>query len=463
MSRFSGKTIAIVGLSVEGRDTLEYFKHQDCALICVDQHTSQQLQELSETYVNDSTTFFFGSDYLEYITNADIIVCTPGISPRTPELVRANEQGREVTSATQLFFQFCKAPIIGVTGTKGKGTTSTLIYEMLKKKYTNVFLGGNVGKPLLSKVDTITTNDWVVLELSSFQLEQLQMSPHIAVVLRITQDHLANFDKNATNFHPTREAYVEAKSHIVRYQKSGDIAIVNDDDETAKSFSQYTPATILRFNRYQTAADCYVDHHAVFVHVQDEIKQVCTKEDIHVRGDHNLENIAAATLAALSAGVSYEEIVSAVKDFQGLEHRLEFVRSIHDVSYYNDSFSTIPETTIAAIESFDEPKILILGGSEKMSDFAEMGRKITDPSSQVTGVVVIGQMTKRIITALHDASYKGKIMSGCVNMHEIVKKASLMAAPGTVVILTPACASFDMFNNYKERGELFKHEVQSLS
>ena len=143
MSRFSGKTIAIVGLSVEGRDTLEYFKHQDCALICVDQHTSQQLQELSETYVNDSTTFFFGSDYLEYITNADIIVCTPGISPRTPELVRANEQGREVTSATQLFFQFCKAPIIGVTGTKGKGTTSTLIYEMLKKKYTNVFLGGN--------------------------------------------------------------------------------------------------------------------------------------------------------------------------------------------------------------------------------------------------------------------------------------------------------------------------------
>ncbi|EKD67083.1 MAG: UDP-N-acetylmuramoylalanine-D-glutamate ligase, partial [uncultured bacterium] len=366
------------------------------------------------------------------------------------------------TSATQLFFQFCKAPIIGVTGTKGKGTTSTLIYEMLKKKYAHVYLGGNVGKPLLSQVDTITASDWVVLELSSFQLEQMSTSPHIAVVLRITQDHLANFDKNATNFHPTRAAYVEAKSHIVRYQKSGDIAIVNDDDETAKSFSSLTPAKIFRFNRY-AKSDSYVDNHNVYVIEKETKKIICRASDIKIRGDHNLENIAAATLAALSAGVSYEDIVFAVKDFQGLEHRLEFVKSIHDVSYYNDSFSTIPETTIAAIESFDEPKILILGGSEKKSDFTEMGRKIAAPSSQVIGVIIIGHMTERITKALHDASYKGNIISGCVNMHEIVKKASSIAVPGTVVILTPACASFDMFNNYKERGILFKNEVQSLS
>ena len=461
MSRFSGKTIAIVGLSVEGRDTIEYFRHKECTLICVDQHDTKQLRELSDTYAGDSISFYFGNDYLKHITSADCVVCTPGISPRTPELLSMKQKGKEITSATQLFFELCIAPIIGVTGTKGKGTTGTLIYEMLGKKYPHVYLGGNVGKPLLSQVDTMTPTDWVVLELSSFQLEQLSISPHIAVVLRITQDHLANFDKNATNFHPTREAYVEAKSHIVRYQTAGDIVIVNDDDETAKSFTALTPATVYRFNRYHKTADSYVDHHAVFAKIAGVVKQICTKETVHLKGDHNLENIAAATLAALSAGVSYEDIVDAVKDFQGLEHRLEFVGIVHDISYYNDSFSTIPETTIAAIESFDEPKVLILGGSEKMSDFTQMGKNIA--ASNVIGVVVIGQMTERITQALHTAAYTGKIITGCTDMHDIVQKALTLALPGSVVLLSPACASFDMFTNYKERGTLFKHEVHALT
>lgn len=460
MSRFTGKTIAIVGLSIEGRDTLKYFCHQDCKLICVDQHESNQLQELSRAYTNDAISFYFGNDYLKHLAKADIIVCTPGISPRTPELVQAKQQDREVTSATQLFFELCIAPIIGVTGTKGKGTTCTLIYEMLRKKYKRVFLGGNVGKPLLSIVDKMTSSDWVVLELSSFQLEFLKKSPHIAVVLRITQDHLANFDKNATNFHPTREAYVEAKSHIVRHQTARDIVIVNDNDVTAKNFSSLTPARILRFNRY-AKADSYVDNHIVYVIEKETKKIICRASDIKIRGDHNLENIAAATLAALSAGVSYEDIVGAVQSFQGLEHRLEFVCEVHAVSYYNDSFSTIPETTIAAVESFEGPKVLILGGSEKMSDFTEMGKRMA--ATNVIGVIVVGQMTKRIITSLHDASYKGKIITGCTTMHEIVEKASSIASPGSVVILSPACASFDMFNNYKERGALFKHEVHALT
>lgn len=453
--------MAIVGLSVEGRDTLEYFRHIDCRVICVDQHDTKQLQELSRTYVNESISFYLGNDYLEHIKNADYVICTPGISPRTPELLVMKKQGKIVTSATQLFFEMCKAPIIGVTGTKGKGTTCTLIYEMLKKKYEHVYLGGNVGTPLLSQVETITASDWVVFELSSFQLEPLTSSPHIAVVLRITQDHLANFDKNATNFHLTRKEYVEAKSHIVRHQKAGDIAIVNDNDETARSFASLTPGAIFRFNRYQTTADSYVDHHAVFAKIGGVVKQICTKETIYLKGDHNLENIAAATLAAIAAGVSYEDIVEAVRVFQGLEHRIEFVCEVNGVSYYDDSFSTIPETTIAAIESFDEPKVLILGGSEKMSDFTHMGRIIA--TSNVIGVVVIGQMTGRIVKALHDASYNGEIISGCTNMHDIVQKASTLATAGSVVILSPACASFDMFNNYKERGTLFQHEVHSLS
>jgi UDP-N-acetylmuramoylalanine--D-glutamate ligase len=461
MSRFSGKTVAIVGLSVEGRDTLEYFRHQDCTLICVDQKETKETHALSDAYAGSGISFYFGNEYLEHITDADCIVCTPGISPRTEALVKARLRKTEITSSIQLFFELCKGTIIGVTGTKGKGTTSTLIYEMLRKKYAHVFLGGNVGIPLLSKVDEIASDDWVVLELSSFQLEYLRMSPHIAVILRITQDHLANFDKNATNFHATREAYVEAKSQIVRHQRATDVAIINDDDETARSFVDLTPAKIIRFNRYQTNADSYVDHHAVFANIDGVVKEICTRENIHLKGDHNLENIAAATLAAISAGVSYQDIVKAVKNFQGLEHRLEFVKTVAGVSYYDDSFSTVPETTIAAVESFEEPKVLILGGSEKMSDFTDMGKKIA--SANVIGVVVIGQMTKRITDCLTNASYKGKVLTGSTTMHEIVKQASSIAPPGSVVLLSPACASFDMFNNYKERGTLFQHEVHALT
>jgi len=460
MSRFSGKKIAIIGLSVEGRDTIEYFSHKDCTVICVDQHETKDLKSLSRMYDNNSISFHFGKDYLNHIADADIIVCTPGLSPRTHAIREAKNRGIEITSSTQLFFELCKATIIGVTGTKGKGTTSTLIFEILKKKYEHVYLGGNVGKPLLSHVDSMKSSDWVVLELSSFQLEGITYSPHIAVVLRITQDHLANFDKNATNFHPTREAYVEAKSHIVRHQTATDVTVVNDDDETARSFTLHTPAKILTFNRFKTTADSYVDHHTVFAHFGNEIREICSKDTIHLKGDHNLENIAAATLAAKSAGISYEDIVSAVQSFQGLEHRLEFVRTIGGISYYDDSFSTVPETTIAAIEAFEEPKVLVLGGSENMSNFENMAKKIA--ISNCIGVVVIGQMTTRITEALHNASYKGKVITGCVSMKEIVKAALSIAQPGTVVLLTPACASFDMFNNYKERGVLFKHEVQNL-
>ncbi len=452
MQTFKHKRVAILGLSTEGLDTAKFFRRVGAHIICCDRRTKEELGETYQKLVPITSRFQLGAGYLNDLERFDVIVRTPGMSPRLPEL-----RGKNITSATKLFFSLCPAPIIGVTGTKGKGTTSTLIAQMLEEDGKKVWLGGNVGVPLLSKVTSIKREDFVVLELSSFQLEDLKQSPHIAVVLRTTQEHLVNQDKLASNYHETREAYVEAKKSIVRYQTKEDIAILNADDPTARSFASETPGQVLYFSRMDFSVAAHVKDHTVYL----AENKICSLSDINLRGEHNLDNIAAASLAALSSGASLTAIRKAAIAFEGLEHRLETVRTVDGVLYINDSFSTVPETAIAALESFTQPIILIAGGSEKGSDFTELGKVIAAKNVRV--LVAIGAMTDRIVTAVKRAGYKGKIITGCRSMHEVVDIAAREANPDNVVLLSPACASFDMFSNYKERGKQFKHEVSLLS
>lgn len=456
MHTFKGKTVAILGLSVEGLDSIKFFVGEGADIWCCDRRSKEELTgTLSgiEKYVRG---FQLGTGYLDNLERFDFVVRTPGMNLRLPELIRLQRLRKEITSSTKLFFALCKAPIIGVTGTKGKGTTATLISEILKTDERKTWLGGNVGVPLLSRVRDMKSTDWVVLELSSFQLEDLKESPHIAVVLRTTQEHLANQDKLATNFHESRAAYVEAKKSIIRYQTTDDFAILNSDDQTAHSFSSDTDAHVLYFSRNDWSVAAYVKHEAVYV--GDE--KICSLSGIKLRGLHNLDNIAAASLAAVTAGVSIRSIRETVKLFKGLEHRLETVRKVGGVEYINDTFSTVPETAIAALESFTEPIILIAGGSEKGSDFTELG--IVIAKRRVKTLIAIGLMTDRIVTAVKNAGFKGKIITGLRSMHDIVRSARKEAVAGDVVLLSPACASFDMFTNYKERGKQFKHEVSLL-
>ncbi len=460
MTNFRGKKVAILGLSVEGLDSVKFFVGEGAKVTCLDRRNLSDLGETYQQLTHYPVTFQLGEHYLDRLDEYEVIVRTPGMSPRLPQLVAWQKSGREMTSSTKLFFELCKAPIIGVTGTKGKGTTSTLIYEMLKAAKKNAYLGGNVGTPLLSRVREIKPSDLVVLELSSFQTEDLKKSPHIAVVLRTTQEHLANFDRLATNFHSSREAYVEAKKSIVRYQKNRDYAVLNADDPTSSSFAKETPAKVYYFSRWGKSVDAYVTEGSVYLHWQGKKELICQKDEIKLRGEHNLENIAAAALVARLAGVDISSIRGVARVFPGLVHRLELVRSVKGVDYYDDSFSTVPETTIAAVTSFSEPIILIVGGSEKGSDFTEMGAVIT--KSSVKDVIVIGAMTQRIIKALRQAHFSGSIITGCRNMHEVVQKASKLSERGDVVLLSPACASFDMFKNYKERGNQFEYEVSLL-
>jgi UDP-N-acetylmuramoylalanine--D-glutamate ligase len=459
MPSYKNIKVAILGLSVEGIDSAVFFAHEQAHVTCCDRRTESELGDTYAKLQNLTSDFRFGPGYLSDLTGFNLIVRTPGMAMRTLELEEVKSRGIQITSLTKLFFEHCKAPIIGVTGTKGKGTTCTLLYEMLKKDGKRVWLGGNVGTPLLSKVREIKPTDFVILELSSFQLEDLTKSPHIAVVLRITQEHLANFDPLATNYHLSRNTYIEAKKSIVRYQGNTDIVILNADDATSSSFSKETKGHVFYFSR-SNKADAFVKDKTVYLRTKNKQEKICHSSEIKLLGVHNLEDIAAAALAGSIAGIRTSSIRVVAKEFQGLEHRLELVRTFNSVAYYNDSFSTIPETTIAAIESFERPIILIVGGSEKGSDYTELGRKIAQ--SKIKTLVVIGAMTKRIVDAVKKGGFTGEIVSGLTSMHEIVCECAKRALSGDIVLLSPACASFDMFKNYKERGLLFKHEISLL-
>ncbi|HCM82901.1 MAG: UDP-N-acetylmuramoylalanine-D-glutamate ligase [Microgenomates group bacterium GW2011_GWC1_43_11] len=459
MERLKGKRVALVGLSKEGQDALKFFLSLGNTVLCADRREKDAFFSEYPQLKNEPVTWSFGPAYLSDLGNADIIVRTSGMALSTPELQEAKKSGKELTSSTKLFFEFSKAPIIGVTGTKGKGTTSTLLYEILKKAGKTVYLGGNIGIPLLSTVSSITPDHWVVLELSSFQLEDLTMSPHIAIVLTITQDHLANYDPLATNFHTSREAYVEAKKQIVCHQGISDIAILHADDPTSLFFAHETPAKKYFYGK-KPNADAIIEGSEVMLNAGKRKEKIVSLSELQLLGAHNLENVGAAVLGAYVVGVPMDIIKNVVRTFQGLPHRLEKVGEKHGVTFINDSFSTTPETTIAAIHAFNKPIICILGGSEKGSDFTAMGTVIA--KSPVKKAIVVGQMTNRIIKALESAGFEGDTVTGLTSMHDMVKEAVGNAKAGDVVLLSPACASFDLFKNYKERGNQFTYEVSLL-
>lgn len=402
MGEFKDKKVAVLGLGLDTQDVIPWLEKQGAKLTI-----------LAEPF-GDLTKF-------------DVLVRSPGVYRYRPEIMAAERAGAEITSSTKLFFQISPTKnIIGVTGTKGKGTTSTLIYEILKADGRDVYLGGNIGTPVFGFLDKLTAESWVVLELSSFQLIDLKVSPHIAVVLMVTSDHL--------DWHVGPEEYVGAKSTITQYQMPNDYVIANKDYENSRKIGEMGGGRKIWISRSDWT------------------------KSLRIRGEHNKENMAAAAAVAQVIGIRSSVIDRVAREFMGLEHRLEEVATVDGVTYFDDSISTVPETTMAAIDAFAEPKLLILGGSEKGSDFSELGRKISKCKS-VKSVIVIGQMAERIKQAIGAGT---KIVEGAKDMRQIVGQARAMARPGDVVLLSPAAASFDMFKSYKDRGEQFRVEVNSL-
>lgn len=389
-----------------------------------------------------------GPDAFQQI-DVEVLFRSPGITPDRPEVVAAKQAGVMITSQVKLFFELCPATIVGVTGSKGKGTTSTLIARMVAAGRPDavVHLAGNIEKDPFEFLDTLRPHDVVVLELSSFQLVDLDRSPHIAVVLGITADHL--------EYHKTQPAYAEAKSAIVRYQRPSDHAVLFAENSDSLRFAELTRAQV-----HYTSIDAGIDDGvtvrdgAFLRYVPGTAPEVVAQvSDVQLRGRHNLGNAAAAIAAAKLLGVDNEAIGQALRGFTGLPHRIQKVYEAGGVAWYDDSIATNPGSAVAAIRSFAEPIILVAGGSDKGLDYSELGQAIA--SSNVKYVLLIGQTAQAIAAAAqsHDAPAERIMVAGTLDV--AVREAARLAVAGDIVLLSPASASFDQFPNYKVRGDQF--------
>lgn len=409
--------VAIIGYGVEGKSAEAYWRAKgDEVTIC---------------------------DTDSDLTGYDLLVRSPGVHPsKLPE-------GAKVTSVTNEFMAVCPAPIIGVTGTKGKGTTSSLIAEMLKAAGKTVHLGGNIGVPALDLLPQIQSDVIVVLELSSFQLMDAKKSPHIAVCLMIAPEHL--------DYHSDEQEYWDAKGNIFAHQTSADVAIYNKNNQMAMDLAYTSGGTKVPYDAEGVdKSGAYVADEVIWY--QDT--RICSVSDVALLGRHNLQNVCAAVTAAWQETQDVSAIAQAIKTFRGLPYRLQEVRTLNNVRYVNDSIGTTPESTIAAVKAFTEPKVLILGGSNKGASFTDMAQEIA--ASNVAGVVIIGQTGDQINGELTLAGYPENQIRRAESMQEAVMLCSQLAQSGAVVLLSPACASFDMFESYKDRGDQFNRAVSDL-
>ncbi len=451
MEKYKGKKIAVLGFGVEGMSVVDFLSSSE--IIVFDEKKREDFDpEVLARYEANGIKFELGG--IGNLIGFSAVFRSPGFHPKTPQLIEASKNGVEITSATKLFFDLCPSPIVGVTGTKGKGTTSTLIYEMLKKEGFDAFLGGNIGTPSLSFISNVKPDSKVVLELSSFQLIDLEKSPHVGVMLMTTSEHL--------DYHADVYEYIEAKRNIFKYQTENDFAIVNRDYPASNESDIHTIGKVYQVSRFQEIMQgCFVKDDAIYLKMDGHEESILPTSELGLIGKHNQENVCAAVVASLCAGVTMKSILPVLRSFKGLEHRIEFVRLVGGVKYYDDSFSTTPETAIAGIESFEEPKILILGGSSKNSDFSELGQIISE-SGTIKAIIGIGLEWDKIKQAINHKLQTINYIEDCKNMQEVVQKCKEIGEIGDVVLLSPACASFDMFKSYKDRGEQFKKEVMGL-
>ena len=442
------RRIALLGLGVENR-ALACFLHarQIPFSVCDVRDPATPVEGVQQWRI--------GEGYLDDLTDFDLLFRTPGLPTLDPRLCAARRCGVEVSSQTRLFSQLCPALVLGITGTKGKGTTTALLHALLATDpAARVFSGGNIGRPPLEFIDELQPTDRVVLELSSFQLQDLDQSPHIAVVLSVTEDHL--------DYHADRAEYVAAKKPVCRYQTSDDILIVNRDCPTARTFAEESPAAHWAFSTTAPSIPgaWIADGQLWACCPGAQPIAICPVADLSLRGQHNWSNAAAAVAGALAFGAPATYFAEALRTFAGLPHRLEYVAERDGVTYCNDSLATTVDATCAAIRAFDAPLLLIAGGASKGADFSALGTAIAE--ANVRAVLLIGQEAPRIAAAVQQTG-AGEIVHCCRDLAQALDNARRLAQTGDVVLLAPACASFDQFASYAERGDLFKRLVRAPS
>ena len=447
LDTLKNKTVAVVGIGVSNTPWLRRLLQEGIRVTACDKRSRDALGALAEELEKAGCRLQLGENYLQGL-NQDVIFRTPGLRPDVPELLAAKTRGSEITSEMEVFFEVCPCTLLAVTGSDGKTTTTTIIAELLKAAGKTVHVGGNIGNPLLCRADEMHPEDYAVLELSSFQLMTMTHSPHIAVVTNLAPNHL--------DMHKSMEEYVAAKENIFRYQSAGDVAVFNLDNAITWEQGTRAPGHVRYFSRREEPADGVFLRGEEIISRHDGWEQVImTTEDIRLPGVHNVENYMAA-IAAVDGLVPYEVIRRFARDFNGVEHRIELVRTYHGVRFYNDSIASSPSRTIAGLRSFKEKVILIAGGYDKHIPFDVLGPEVVE---RVKLLVLCGATAGKIRAAVEQApGYR----PGRPEIVEVMpfEKAVLYARDkaqsGDIVTLSPACAAFDQFKNFAERGKTFK-------
>lgn len=450
-----GRKVAIIGLGISNLPLLKYMNKKQAKVTIFDNREAIDIpKEALDEVKRYDMPYFFGEDSLKNLHGFDIIFRSPSIMPNAKELAEEEKRGAIITTEIEMLMKLCPGTVIGVTGSDGKTTTTSLIYEILKKAGYNCYLGGNIGVPLFTKLAEMKKEDFIVLELSSFQLMNMSVSPKISVITNISPNHL--------NIHSSYEEYIEAKKNIFKNQSKDDIIVLNYDNEITRRCEREAEGKIVFFSSRTKLDDGIIVDGDVIKECNDRVRRhIINTKEVHLRGIHNFENICAA-IAATKSLTDIDVQIKAIKEFTGVEHRIEFVREIEGVKWYNDSIGTSPTRTIAGLNSFDEKIVLIAGGYDKHLDYKPLAKPILN---NVKALVLMGQTADKIFVAVKEEGEKQEKQIDtymCESLQDAVKVAKKVAEIGEVVLFSPASASFDMFKNFDERGKKFKEIVNNI-
>ena len=456
----AGKRVAVIGFGVSNIPLVKYLIGLNVDITVFDKRTLDKIdKEKYEEYVLSGVNFSLGDEYLKNLVGYDYIFRSPSMRPDINEVVAEVERGAILTSEIEMLIELCPSKVIGITGSDGKTTTTTLIYKILQEEGYNCYLGGNIGIPLFDKIDDMTPEDIVVLELSSFQLMTFKKSPQISVVTNIAPNHL--------DIHKDYQEYIDAKKNIFLYQNENDLVILNYDNEVTKSFENDAKGRVRFFSSKEILKNGVVysdEDENIYICENGDRREVINANEIKLLGKHNFENCCTA-IAAIKELVSITSIRNVLTTFNGVEHRNELVRVVNGVTWRNDSIGSSPSRTIAGLKSFKDKVVLIAGGYDKHLDYTELGKYIV---SCVKALVLVGQTSEKIKIATIEAMKQASISEDelpifeCNTLEEAVNEAYEVSNDGDSVFFSPASASFDMFKNFEERGRKFKELVNNL-
>lgn len=449
LSEFSekirGKNVAVIGIGISNKPLIGFLQRYGAKVTAYDRKTAEELGEIYNELERQGTEFKLGDGYLDMICE-DIIFKTPGMRYDIPQLMAARERGAWVTSEMEVFFDICPAKIIAVTGSDGKTTTTTLIHKFLEASGKKTRLGGNIGRPLIDVAEEIGEDEYVVLELSSFQLHTMRKSPDIAVITNISPNHL--------DVHKDYAEYIDAKKNIMRYQNEKSLLVTNAGNEETKKIAKEAKGRLISFSAYCDADFCLQDGYICY-----NKEKLIDINKIKIPGMHNVENYMAA-MAAVYDIADHNVFLDIAENFGGVEHRIELVRVLDGVSYYNSSIDSSPNRTINTLKVFKDNVVMIAGGKDKGIPYDDIGPSIAE---HVHTLILIGKTADKIEMALKATPGGDKVKVIHADTYpEAVSKARENANPGDVVLLSPASTSFDMFKNFEERGKLFKELVNKL-